>query len=163
ARSSAKPADSRAQTRTSGVTNASGLLKRAPSKEFLELRVRRCNSKGKRQQEPTGFCSALSLSWNFHENARRRPVLVLTRFEVMRGCKRSSMPSSSERIHETDFCSQIAHFATSYFAAHPDHPFGNARIEGFGSGSARARRKDLRFFNRNSGEIALCGEVKLPG
>ncbi len=71
------------------------------------------------------------------------------------------MPLGSS-LHETDFCAQIASFANGFFDSHPDHPFGNARIEGFGAGGARRKRKDLRFYDR-SGHLAMCGEVKLPG
>jgi hypothetical protein len=70
------------------------------------------------------------------------------------------MPTVGEtRIHEVDFCAQVAHFATALFTENPRYPFASARIEGSG---ARQKRKDLRFYNR-SGLLALCGEVKLPG
>ncbi|MBI4581795.1 MAG: hypothetical protein HY718_19015 [Planctomycetes bacterium] len=41
-------------------------------------------------------------------------------------------------------------------------PFHEARVEGFGTGPGRRRRKDLRFFDQY-GKLVLCGEVKLPG
>jgi hypothetical protein len=44
----------------------------------------------------------------------------------------------------------------------PGFPFAEARLEGFGKGVAKRKRKDLRFFEP-SGKLALCGEVKLPG
>src|SRR5437879_216430 len=49
----------------------------------------------------------------------------------------------------------IRHNPTSY-------PFHEARVEGYGTGANRRRRKDLRFFN-HQGKLVLCGEVKLPG
>ncbi len=41
-------------------------------------------------------------------------------------------------------------------------PFNEARVEGFGTGTSRRKRKDLRFYDR-FGKLVLCGEVKLPG
>lgn len=41
-------------------------------------------------------------------------------------------------------------------------PLHEARLEGFGTGTGRRKRKDLRFFDSH-GKLALCGEVKLPG
>jgi methylase of polypeptide subunit release factors len=71
--------------------------------------------------------------------------------------------SSNPTIHEVDFCGQIAAEATILFRQDPQaFPFVEARLEGFGSGSAKRRRKDLRFYDA-SGRLALCGEVKLPG
>jgi hypothetical protein len=56
------------------------------------------------------------------------------------------MPApSSTRIHETDFCAEIATFSTGIFGAHPEYPFRSARIEGFGKGAAKLKRKDLRL------------------
>lgn len=66
------------------------------------------------------------------------------------------------RIHETEFCGKVASWADAYFAA-SDSPFSSAGIEGFGIGTHRAKRKDLRFWDRTTGRLALCGEVKLPG
>ncbi len=72
-----------------------------------------------------------------------------------------STPETS--IHEVDFCGQIASAANVLFAQDPAaFPFGDARVEGFGTGAARRKRKDLRFYEP-SGRLALCGEVKLPG
>jgi hypothetical protein len=70
--------------------------------------------------------------------------------------------SSSTRIHETDFCAEIATFSTGIFGAHPEYPFRSARVEGFGKGAAKLKRKDLRFYDE-TGRVLLCGEVKFPG
>ncbi|MEX2141711.1 MAG: N-6 DNA methylase [Pirellulales bacterium] len=73
------------------------------------------------------------------------------------------MPEPRPAIHEVDFCAQIASSSNSIIATNPAiFPFFEARVEGFGTGAARRRRKDLRFFDRN-GRVVLCGEVKLPG
>jgi hypothetical protein len=73
------------------------------------------------------------------------------------------MPTAQQSIHEVDFCGQIASAANVLFAQDPTaFPFREARIEGFGTGPAIRRRKDLRFFEPG-GKLALCGEVKLPG
>ena len=74
------------------------------------------------------------------------------------------MASAKPAIHEVDFCSQIA-AAISVLAsqdASAYSPFRDARVEGFGTGAGRRKRKDLRFFNYD-GKVVLCGEVKLPG
>ena len=42
------------------------------------------------------------------------------------------------------------------------YPFSEARVEGFGTGVSKRKRKDLRFVN-GEGRLVLCGEVKLPG
>jgi hypothetical protein len=70
--------------------------------------------------------------------------------------------SISTRIHETDFCAEVAKFADAIFKANPSYPFETARIEGYGQGPTRSKRKDLRIYDRQ-GKLALCGEVKLPG
>ncbi|MGH7985080.1 MAG: N-6 DNA methylase [Candidatus Binataceae bacterium] len=70
--------------------------------------------------------------------------------------------AGSTRIHEQDFCSEVAKWADEIFALNPASPFSNARIEGFGSGSQRRKRKDLRVYDKH-GKVALTGEVKLPG
>lgn len=73
------------------------------------------------------------------------------------------MPAATQRIHETDFCAEIAHYAKALFEANPaQYTFSDARIEGFGSGATRRRRKDLRFFDQR-GRLSLTGEVKFPG
>ena len=66
-------------------------------------------------------------------------------------------------INEVDFCSQIASEANVLIRQNPTaYPFKEARVEGYGVGSGRRKRKDLRFFGAN-GKLLLCGEVKLPG
>ena len=72
------------------------------------------------------------------------------------------MVNGETRIHETDFCAQVAAAAEIFFA-NTDSPFRAASIEGFGTGASKLKRKDLRFFDRNTGRIAICGEVRLPG
>jgi hypothetical protein len=67
-----------------------------------------------------------------------------------------------ESIHETDFCAKVASWADQFFAT-SDVPFGSSGIEGFGTGDQRRKHKDLRFYDRTTGRIAPCGEVKLPG
>ena len=42
------------------------------------------------------------------------------------------------------------------------YPFSDARVEGFGTGASKGKRKDLRFVD-DEGRLVLCGEVKLPG
>jgi methylase of polypeptide subunit release factors len=71
-------------------------------------------------------------------------------------------PIASTRIHEADFCAVIASYSNSIFSNHPEYPFKSARIEGFGRGADKAKRKDLRVYD-NLGRLILCGEVKLPG
>ena len=71
--------------------------------------------------------------------------------------------SSSTRIHETDFCAEVASFSNAIFSTHPEYPFKSARIEGFGQGASKAKRKDLRIYGNNTERPILCGEVKLPG
>ncbi len=73
------------------------------------------------------------------------------------------MPTIEQSIHEVDFCGQIASAANQLFAEDPAaFPFAEARLEGFGTGATKRKRKDLRFFELG-GKVALCGEVKLPG
>jgi hypothetical protein len=73
------------------------------------------------------------------------------------------MTTTQPTIHEVDFCSLIATEASILISQNPSaYPFREVRIEGFGEGSGRRKRKDLRFFGRN-GKLVLCGEVKLPG
>jgi len=71
-------------------------------------------------------------------------------------------PDQLTRIHETDFCAQVATAAEIFFA-NTDSPFRAASIEGFGTGASKLKRKDLRFFDRSTGRIAICGEVRMPG
>ena len=73
------------------------------------------------------------------------------------------MATAKPRIHEVDFCAQIAGAVNHLVAQNPAiYPFHEARVEGFGSGAGKRKRKDLRFFD-HSGKVVLCGEVKLPG
>jgi methylase of polypeptide subunit release factors len=66
-------------------------------------------------------------------------------------------------IHEVDFCAQMASAINHLVAQNPTiYPFHEARVEGFGTGESRRKRKDLRFFD-HKGKVVLCGEVKLPG
>jgi methylase of polypeptide subunit release factors len=66
-------------------------------------------------------------------------------------------------IHEADFCSQIASQVNLIVqAGEPISPISEARVEGFGTGTEKLKRKDLRFFDTH-GKLILCGEVKLPG
>jgi hypothetical protein len=70
--------------------------------------------------------------------------------------------SETGPIHEQDFCAEIAKWAEDIFKSVPTSPFAKARIEGFGSGKQRRKRKDLRFYDKGD-RVALTGEVKLPG
>ena len=73
------------------------------------------------------------------------------------------MSTAEQSIHEVDFCGQVASAANALFTQDPAaFPFAEARLEGFGKGAAKRKRKDLRFFEPG-GRLALCGEVKLPG
>ncbi len=72
------------------------------------------------------------------------------------------MNAVEQSIHEVDFCGQVATAVAAMHAEDPTFPFANARLEGFGIGAAKRKRKDLRFFEPG-GKLALCGEVKLPG
>ncbi|MCH8165584.1 MAG: hypothetical protein IH889_08240, partial [Planctomycetes bacterium] len=73
------------------------------------------------------------------------------------------MTTAKPRIHEVDFCAQMAGTVNQLVALDPTtYPFTEARVEGYGTGTGRRKRKDLRFFDRH-GKLLLCGEVKLPG
>ncbi len=73
------------------------------------------------------------------------------------------MAAEKPTIHEVDFCSQIAAEVKPLIARNPAaYPFRDARVEGFGTGAGRRKRKDLRFYGAN-GKLVLCGEVKMPG
>jgi methylase of polypeptide subunit release factors len=66
-------------------------------------------------------------------------------------------------INEVDFCAQVASAVDQLVAQNPTiYPFKEARVEGYGTGARRRKRKDLRFYDQY-GKIVLCGEVKLPG
>jgi hypothetical protein len=71
------------------------------------------------------------------------------------------MGEDSARIHETDFCAKVASWVSA-FLVDSDSPFANAAIEGYGSGTMRQKRKDLRLFDHN-GNTVLTDEVRLPG
>ena len=73
------------------------------------------------------------------------------------------MPTHSPTINEVDFCSQIAAEVKGLARQNPTRlPFHDARVEGYGTGAGRKKRKDLRFYDINN-NLILCGEVKLPG
>ncbi len=73
------------------------------------------------------------------------------------------MASQEATIHEVDFCGQVASTANALISQNPNmYPLGEARVEGFGKGAGRRKRKDLRFFDCD-GRLVLCGEVKFPG
>lgn len=73
------------------------------------------------------------------------------------------MERDKPTINEVDFCAQVASTANGLIAKNPESfPFREARVEGYGTGTGRRKRKDLRFFDHN-GKLVLCGEVKLPG
>ena len=74
------------------------------------------------------------------------------------------MPPLSYRQHETAFCAEISKWSDKIFETHPELPFGSSEIERFGRGSLK--RQDFRVYARKEegrGQLALCGEVKLPG
>ena len=74
------------------------------------------------------------------------------------------MPPLSYRQHETAFCAEISKWSDKIFETHPDLPFGSSDIESYGRGSLK--RQDFRVYERKEegrGQLALCGEVKLPG
>ena len=73
------------------------------------------------------------------------------------------MTAARSRIHEVDFCAQMAASANELISQDPSiYPFSDARVEGFGTGASKRKRKDLRFVD-GAGRLVLCGEVKLPG
>ena len=73
------------------------------------------------------------------------------------------MACGRSAIHEVDFCTLIASEVNIFVSQNPGtFPFREARVEGYGTGASRRKRKDLRFFD-TQGKLALCGEVKLPG
>lgn len=77
--------------------------------------------------------------------------------------KGESVAPDKPAIHEVDFCAQIASTVKILVSQNPGmFPFHEARVEGYGTGASRRKRKDLRFFDAH-GQLALCGEVKLPG
>ena len=73
------------------------------------------------------------------------------------------MAAAKSRIHEVDFCAQMAGSANALVSEDPSiYPFSAARGEGFGTGASKQKRKDLRSVD-GVGRLVLCGEVKLPG
>jgi methylase of polypeptide subunit release factors len=77
--------------------------------------------------------------------------------------KEANVASQEQTIHEVDFCTQVASAANALIAGSPAMlPFHEARVEGYGTGKGKRKRKDLRFYDRD-GKLVLCGEVKLPG
>jgi len=72
--------------------------------------------------------------------------------------------SDRPTINEVDFSAQVASEANVLIRQNPAAflPLHEARIEGYGKGAGSRKRKDLRFRDTR-GELALCGEVKLPG
>ena len=78
--------------------------------------------------------------------------------------KGTIVASQKAAIHEIDFCGQMASTVNVLISRNPEAyaPLHEARLEGFGTGTAHRKRKDLRFFD-SYGKLILCGEVKLPG
>lgn len=74
------------------------------------------------------------------------------------------MASEKATINEVDFCGQIASAVNLLVSQNRPafSPVHEARIEGYGTGEGRRKRKDLRFRDLN-GKLVLCGETKLPG
>lgn len=72
------------------------------------------------------------------------------------------MPTAIETINEVDFCAKVCADAQPIFAHLARCPFVEARVEGIGSISGKAKRKDLRFYDARN-KVLLTGEVKLPG
>ena len=73
------------------------------------------------------------------------------------------MTAARSRIHEVDFCAQMAGSANELISQDPSiYPFSDARVEGFGTGASKRKRKDLTFVD-GEGRLVLCAEVKLPG
>ena len=73
------------------------------------------------------------------------------------------MTAAKSKIHEVDFCAQMAGSVNELVRQNPSiYPFSDARVEGFGTGASKGKRKDLRFVD-GDGRLVLCGEVKLPG
>ena len=74
----------------------------------------------------------------------------------------TSIGTPGEKLNEVDFCARVASAVNQIVSGQANLLFGEARVEGYGSGPLAAKRKDLRFYDR-SGKLVLCGEVKLPG
>jgi hypothetical protein len=68
------------------------------------------------------------------------------------------------RKNEVAFCSDVSKWADNFFGTRAEQPLGTSDIESYGRGSQK--RHDLRFYKKSrqgKGELALSGEVKLPG
>ncbi|MDP3000574.1 MAG: N-6 DNA methylase [Bryobacterales bacterium] len=68
------------------------------------------------------------------------------------------------RQHEVAFCSEVSKWSDAIFQGTPDLPFHSSAIEQYGQGSNK--RQDFRVYARvgdQRGQLALSGEVKLPG
>jgi hypothetical protein len=62
-------------------------------------------------------------------------------------------------IHEVDFCSQIAsQVGLLVRSGEKVSPIFEARVEGFGTGPAGRKRKDLRFFDAHNG-LSAAGDI----
>lgn len=97
--------------------------------------------------------------------AIRGVLLILPQTQAANTCSGSrGMPASPTTIHEVDFCAQVESAINVLISQNSSAfaPLFEARVEGFGTGAARRKRKDLRILDR-SGKVCLCGEVKLPG
>lgn len=70
-------------------------------------------------------------------------------------------PATDLRMHELEFCSDVKSALDSLFAAHPEWPFTEAKIEQYGVGNNQ--RNDLRIFRKDQKAPLLSGEVKMPG
>lgn len=70
------------------------------------------------------------------------------------------MPPKGRRQQEVGFCARVKAWSDELFRDSQELPFGRAEIEEYVLGGLK--RFDLRFYTRGD-EIALCGEVKLPG
>jgi hypothetical protein len=74
------------------------------------------------------------------------------------------MATVSYRKNEVQFCAEVSKWADKLFDTNPGLSFGSSDIESYGTGSHK--RQDFRVYERKAegrGQIALCGEVKLPG
>lgn len=92
------------------------------------------------------------------------PVIPLTGYDIdswqESSQEKDDQVARSARQNEVAFCGDVKSWADAICLTRSELPFSGAQIEQYGHGSHK--RQDLRFYNR-SGQIALCGEVKLPG
>ena len=70
------------------------------------------------------------------------------------------MVTKGRRQQEVGFCARVKAWSDELFRNAQELPFARAEIEEYVLGGLK--RFDLRFYTRGD-EIALCGEVKLPG